>query len=75
MKLETLIRQLAWQAIIFILGLLLILTIRGYLLDKNEIEAETARANCILELKKIGETNFDDCKNIATYRVGEKGLY
>ena len=66
---------LVWQIVIFILGLFLILTIREYLFDKNEIEAETARASCILELKKIGETNFDDCKNIATYKAGEKGLY
>jgi len=71
MKQETLI----WQIIVFVLGLFLVLTIRGYLLDKNEIEAETARTNCILELKRGGKTNFDDCKNIATYRVGEKGLY
>jgi len=66
---------LVWQIVAFILGLFLILTIREYLFDKNEIEAETARASCILELKKIGETNFDDCKNIATYKAGEKGLY
>lgn len=66
---------LVWQIVVFILGLFLILTIREYLFDKNEIEAETARASCILELKKIGETNFDDCKNIATYKAGEKGLY
>jgi len=71
MKKETLV----WQIVVFILGLFLVLTIRGYLLDKNEIEAETARVNCVLELKKIGETKFDDCKNIATYKVGEKGLY
>jgi hypothetical protein len=70
-KLETLL----WQIVIFILGLFLILTIREYLFDKNEIEAETARTNCILEFKKLGETEFEDCKNIATYRSGEKGLY
>lgn len=67
--------SLVWQIIVFVLGLLLILTIREYLFDKNEIEAETARANCILELKKIGETEFDECTNIATYKAGEKGMY
>jgi len=66
---------LVWQIIVFVLGLFLILTIREYLLDKNEIEAETARTNCILEFKKIGQTEFDECKNIATYKSGEKGMY
>lgn len=66
---------LVWQIVVFILGLFLILTIREYLFDKNEIEAETARANCILEFKKLGETKFDECKNISTYKAGEKGLY
>ena len=66
---------LVWQIIVFVLGLLLILTIREYLFDKNEIEAETARTSCILELKKLGETEFDECKNIATYKSGEKGMY
>ena len=71
LKEETLI----WQILIFFLSLFLILTIREYLFDKNEIEAEKARAECILELKKIGEVNFEDCKNIATYKAGEKGQY
>jgi len=66
---------LVWQIIVFVLGLLLILTIREYLFDKNEIKAETARANCILEFKALGETEFDECKNIATYKTGEKGVY
>ena len=66
---------LVWQIIVFVLGLLLILTIREYLFDKNEIEAETARTSCILELKKLRETEFDECKNIATYKSGEKGMY
>lgn len=67
--------SLVWQIIVFVLGLLLILTIREYLFDKNEIEAETARTSCILEFKKLGETEFDECKNIATYKSGEKGMY
>ncbi len=67
--------SLIWQLIVFVLGLLLILTVREYLFDKNEIEAETARAKCILEFKTLGETEFDECKNIATYKAGEKGMY
>lgn len=66
---------LVWQIIVFILGLFLILTIREYLFDKNEIESETARTNCIVEFKKMGKTEFDECKNIATYKSGEKGMY
>lgn len=62
---------LLWQIIAFILGLILVLTIREYLLDKNEIEAETARVNCILEFKKIGDTNFNACMDIKTYKLKE----
>lgn len=73
MKVET--DSLIWQIIVFVLGFFLILTVREYLFDKNEIEAETARVNCILKFKALGETEFEDCKNIATYKSGEKGMY
>lgn len=67
MKKETLF----WQIIVFILGLFLILTVREYLLDKNEIEAETSRANCILGFQKLGDTNFNACTDIKTYKLKE----
>lgn len=73
MKLEN--DSLIWQIIVLALGFFLILTVRDFLFDKNEIEAETARANCLLEFKAQGETEFEECQNIATYRSGEKGLY
>lgn len=73
MKLET--DSLIWQIIVLALGFFLILSVRDFLFDKNEIEAETARLNCILEFKALGETEFEECQNIATYRSGEKGMY
>ena len=48
MKKEALI----WQVIVFILGLLFVLTIREYLLGKNEIESSTAYSNCLIEESK-----------------------
>ena len=59
-----------WQLIIISLGLLFVLTIREYLLDKNEIEAETAKANCIIEARKIvAETLYDTCSDIELYKL------
>lgn len=66
MKKETLI----WQIVVFVLGLIFVLTVREYLLDKNEIEAETARANCIIEAKKINADNlYEMCGDIKTYKL------
>jgi hypothetical protein len=65
MKRETLV----WQIIVLVLGLASVLTAREYLLDKNEIEAETAKANCIIELKKIKDSNYDVCASIETYKL------
>lgn len=62
-------QTLVWQIVVSVLGLLLILTIREYLLDKNEIEAETARASCILEFTKIGDYNYNACADIKTYKL------
>ena len=66
MKKETLV----WQVIVLILGLFLIVTVREYLLDKNEIEAERAHVECVLEAKKMGaETLYDNCQDIKLYKV------
>lgn len=67
MKKETLI----WQAVIFILGLLFVLTVREYLQDKNKIEAEIGRANCIVEMVKAfpNEERFAACSDIKTYKI------
>lgn len=63
-------QTLLWQIIVIVLGLLFVLTIREYLLDKNEIEAETAKANCVIEAKKIGaETLYDLCSDIELYKL------
>ena len=69
------IEKWAWPIMILVLGFLLILTLKGYLADKNEIEAERARASCLIEAEKAGMANFENCNNIATYKVGEKGKY
>lgn len=69
------IEKWAWPVIILIISLLLILTLKGYLADKNEIEAEKARANCLIEAEKAGMADFENCNNIATYQVGEQGKY
>jgi hypothetical protein len=64
MKKETLI----WQIMIFVLGLIFVLTVREYLLDKNEIEAEIGVKECSLEHKKAGlESNY--CQDIGTYKL------
>ena len=70
MKKETLL----WQMIVLVLGLIFVLTIREYLLDKNEIEAETARAKCILEFQKLGDINFNACTDIKTYKLKETSI-
>ncbi len=63
MKGESLIRQI----IVLILGLLFIWTIREYLLDKNEIEAEIGEKNCFIEHKKAGlESRY--CEDIGDYK-------
>lgn len=65
-----------WQIISLILGSFLILTIRTYLQDKNEIEAETNRANCLIA---VTEKNLDltaPCADIKTYKLQDsaKGI-
>lgn len=72
MKRETII----WQIITLALSLFLILTIRTYLQDKNEIEAEAARANCLIT---VTEKNLDltaPCADIKTYKLQDsaKGI-
>ncbi|MFH1388948.1 MAG: hypothetical protein ABIG86_02940 [Patescibacteria group bacterium] len=62
---------LVWQIIVLLLGMSLVLTIREYLLDKNEIEAETARAQCIAEMVRVfpNEERFAVCSDIKTYKL------
>lgn len=60
---------IAWQMLVLVLGSASVLTIREYLLDKNEIEAETARANCVVELKKMGDNDWDACANVVWYKI------
>lgn len=57
-----------WQLIVFVLGLLLVLTIREYLLDKNEIVANIGRMNCMVEMEKVGLQN-NLCEDIRTYKL------
>ena len=65
MKKEVLI----WQAIILILGIFLILTIRTYLQDKIEIEAETNRADCLIKSIKNNLGIEAACMDIKTYKL------
>lgn len=60
-----------WHLIILGLGLFLIFTLREYLQDKNKIEAETARAQCIAEMTKVfpGGDRFSACTDIKTYKL------
>jgi len=64
-------QTLIWQIVAFVLGLIFVLTVREYLLDKNEIEAETATANCRIEMRKIDIKGFagDYCSDIKTYKL------
>ena len=66
MKTETLV----WQMLVFILGLFLIVTVREYLLDKNEIDAEKAYTECVLAAKKMGaEAFYENCQDIKWYKT------
>lgn len=58
-----------WQIITLVLGLFLILTIRTYLRDKNEIEAETNRANCLITVTEKGLGLTAPCADIETYKL------
>ncbi len=48
---------------------MLVLSIREYLLDKNEIEAETETANCIIQARKAGFMSSGFCSNIKEYKI------
>lgn len=67
MKKETII----WQFIAFILGMFLILTLRTYLQDKNEIMAETNRADCLINVYGKGLDLTAPCTDIKTYKLKE----
>jgi hypothetical protein len=62
---------LVWQIIVFILGLVSILTIREHLQDKNKINAEIGKANCIVEMAKTfpNEERFAVYSDIKTYKI------
>lgn len=61
---------LIWQIIIFILGLILVLSIREYLTDKNEIEAEIGRANCVIGMLEVSpEESSRFCVDIKDYKI------
>lgn len=62
---------LIWQLIVFVLGLLFALTAREHLQDKNKIDAEIGRANCISDMAKAfpGEERFAVCSDIKTYKL------
>lgn len=67
-------RGLSWSVITLILGLFLIWTIREYLLDKNEIEAEIGAKNCYLEHKKASlESRY--CEDIKDYKLKSHQLF
>jgi hypothetical protein len=69
------IEKWIWPVVVLIIGFLLVFTLREYLADKNEIEAERSRASCLIEAEKAGMADFENCNNIATYKVGEQGKY
>ena len=48
MKKETVV----WQLIALVLGVSLIVSVKTYFNDKNEIEADTNRANCLINVYK-----------------------
>ncbi len=55
MKKETII----WQLIVFVLGALFILTLRGYFIDKNVIAARTNSTNCRINVYQNIEADAD----------------
>lgn len=62
---------LIWQLIVFVLGLSFVLTLREHLQDKNKIEAEIGKANCISDMVKAfpNEERFAVCSDIKTYKI------
>lgn len=62
---------LIWQAIVFTLGLILVLAIKEHLQDKNKINAEIGKANCIAAMAKAfpSEDRFAVCSDIKTYKI------
>lgn len=65
MKKETII----WQLIVVALGILLITTLGTYLRDKNEIEAETNRAQCLANNQEKGFNLEATCVDIKAYKL------
>ena len=66
MKITTII----WQVIVAALGIVIIMTVKTYLNDKNEITAETNRMNCkIAALEKGSEGLSDLCEDIKVYKL------
>lgn len=66
MRKETIV----WQAIVLSVGFLVGLSLREYLLDKNEIEAKVEHAKCILDAKKMGaDTLYPTCNDIKLYKL------
>ena len=57
-----------WQLITVALGIFLIITLRTYLQDKNEILAETNRANCMIETEEKNMLQ-NICSDIKTYKL------
>lgn len=60
---------IVWQLIVLILGLFLIFTIRTYLQDKIEVEAETNRANCLAIQDEKGLNIEGPCDDIKMYKL------
>lgn len=62
---------LVWQSIVFILGLIIVFTIREYLQDNTKIRAEVEKARCIESMQKLypNDTSFGVCADIKTYKL------
>ncbi|OGL65541.1 hypothetical protein A3B21_01595 [Candidatus Uhrbacteria bacterium RIFCSPLOWO2_01_FULL_47_24] len=68
--------MIIWQAILVALGAFLILTIKTYLRDRNEIIAETSRAQCVIDVTEKGLDLYGACTDIKNYKLQDsaKGL-
>lgn len=69
------IHQIIWALIAFILGVMLIYSIRVYLRDLNKIQAATQRANCQIELTKQGKEEFTICQDIINSTPRENSFF
>ncbi|MFA6098808.1 MAG: hypothetical protein WCV50_03470 [Patescibacteria group bacterium] len=58
-----------WQLIVLALGLFLVFSLNIYFRDKNEIDAESKRADCLINITEKNLNLSNVCADIVTYKL------